>query len=50
MIQDIEKLEKHLWRDVYRIYSKIKLFLDLKSFVPTAPAFHPKEHGHELEP
>ena len=47
---DIEKFEKNLWRETYRIQSKIKAFLNLKTFIPTAPPFHPKLYGHEAEP
>lgn len=47
---DIEKLEKNLWRETYRIQSKIKAFLNMRTFVPTAPAFHPVLYGHEAEP
>lgn len=47
---DIERYEKNLWREAYRIQSKIKDFLNLKLFVPTAPPFHPKLFGHEAEP
>ncbi len=50
MLADIEKMEKNLWRVSYQIQNKVKEFLDLKSFVPTAPAFHPVLHGHEAEP
>jgi hypothetical protein len=49
MLQDIEKLEKNLWREAYRIQSKVKDFLNLKTYVPTAPPFHPKLYGHEGE-
>lgn len=49
MSQDFEKLEKSLWRDVYRIHAKIKDYLGLRTFVPTAPPFHPVRYGHEGE-
>jgi hypothetical protein len=47
MAQDIEKREKELWRDVYRISSKIKTFLNLRNFVPATPSFHPTLYGME---
>ncbi len=49
MARDIEKWEKFLWRDVYKIQSKIKDFLGLKTFIPVAPQFHPGHLGHESE-
>lgn len=43
----IEKYEKQLWRDVYKMQSKIKDFLTMRTFIPsTAPPFHPKKFGH----
>ena len=47
MVYDIEKLEKNLWREVYRIQSKVKDFLNMRTYIPTAPPFHPKVYGHE---
>lgn len=47
---DLEKLEKNLWRETYRMQSKVKAFLNLRTYVPTAPPFHPKLYGHEAEP
>jgi len=49
MVYDIEKFEKNLWREVYRIQSKVKDFLNLKTYIPTAPPFHPTQYGHEEE-
>ena len=45
--EEIEKREKELWRDVYRIQSKIKNYLQLRTFLPKAPAFFPPKHGWE---
>ena len=47
---DIEKMEKNLWRDTYRISAKIKDFLTLRTFVPVPEPFHPKLYGWEAEP
>ena len=43
----IEKREKDLWRDVYRIQSKVKAYLNLKTWMPTPELFHPKVYGFE---
>lgn len=43
----IEKREKELWREVYRIQSKMKAFLNLKTWGPTAEPFHAKIYGWE---
>jgi hypothetical protein len=47
MHQDIEKREKELWRDSYRIASKVKTFLNLRTYMPVADQFHPKLYGME---
>jgi len=44
---DIEKREKELWRDAYRIHAKIKQFLQLKTFVPLPEPFFPRQFGFE---
>ena len=43
----IEKREKDLWRDVYRLQSKVKAYLNLKTWMPTPELFHPQSHGFE---
>ncbi|HJN56561.1 MAG: hypothetical protein QF798_04015 [Candidatus Woesearchaeota archaeon] len=43
----IEKMQKDLWRDVYRIQSKVKAYLNLKTWMPTPEPFHPKLTGYE---
>ena len=43
----IEKREKELWRDVYRLQSKVKAYLNLRTWAPTAELFHPKQYGWE---
>ena len=44
---EIEKREKELWRDVYKIQSKIKDYLNLRNYLPTAPGFFPRKYGWE---
>ncbi len=43
----IEKREKDLWRDVYRLQSKVKAYLNLRTWTPTPELFHPKMYGFE---
>ena len=43
----IEKREKELWREVYRIQSKMKAYLNLRIWAPSAELFHPKTYGWE---
>ena len=45
--EEVDKREKELWRDVYRIQSKIKNYLQLRTFVPEAPPFFPPKQGYE---
>jgi hypothetical protein len=47
MYAHIEKREKDLWRDLYRIQSKVKAYLKLRTWMPTPELFHPKQHGFE---
>ena len=49
MYPQIEKREKELWREVYRIQSKVKAFLNLRTWEPTPELFHPKTYGFEGE-
>lgn len=44
---EIEKREKELWRDVYRIQSKIKQYLQLRTFVPVPEPFFARQFGYE---
>ena len=44
---EIEKREKELWRDAYRIQSKLKQYLQLKTFVPVPEPFFPRTYGAE---
>ena len=43
----LEKREKDLWRDAYRIQSKVKSYLTLKTWMPTPELFHPRQYGFE---
>jgi len=43
----LEKREKELWRDVYRIQSKVKAYLNLRTWMPTPELFHAQQYGHE---
>lgn len=45
----IEKRQKDLWRDVYRIQSKVKAYLNLKTWMPTPELFHAKQYGFESQ-
>ena len=44
---ELEKREKELWRDVYRIQNKIKQYLQLRTFVPVPEPFFPRQFGWE---
>ena len=44
---EIEKREKELWRDAYRIHAKIKQYLQLRTFVPVPEPFFPRMYGFE---
>ena len=46
-LANIEKREKDLWRDVYRMQSKVKAYLNLRTWMPTPELFHPKTYGWE---
>ncbi len=47
MHQDIEKREKALWRDVYRLTSRVKTYLKMRTFIPEPEPFHPELYGWE---
>ncbi|MEK6948986.1 MAG: hypothetical protein AABX34_02100 [Nanoarchaeota archaeon] len=49
MYAHIEKREKDLWREVYRIQSKVKAYLKLRTWMPTPELFHPALRGFEGE-
>ena len=44
---EIEKREKELWRDAYRIQSKIKQYLQLRTFIPVPEPFFARTYGYE---
>lgn len=44
---EIEKREKELWRDVYRIQAKVKQYFQLRTFVPVPEPFFPRTFGYE---
>ncbi len=44
---EVEKREKELWRDVYRIQGKIKQFLELRTFIPVPEPFFARRYGYE---
>ena len=44
---EIEKREKELWRDAFRIQAKIKQFLQLRTFVPVPEPFFARTYGYE---
>ena len=45
--QEIEKHEKMLWREIYRLTSIVKKYLDMRVFLPTPEPFTPKLYGME---
>ena len=47
MHTEIEKREKELWRDVYRVQGKIKQYLELRTFIPVPEPFFARRYGFE---
>ena len=47
MHAEIEKREKELWRDVYRIQGKIKQYLELRTFIRVPEPFFARRYGFE---
>ncbi|MFC1769313.1 hypothetical protein ACFLZX_06145 [Nanoarchaeota archaeon] len=47
MSHDLDKREKELWREAYRVQGQVKKYLDLRQFIPVAEPFHPKMYGQE---
>ncbi len=45
--QDLEKHEKQLWREIYRLTGIVKRYLDMRVFIPTPEPFTPKLYGME---
>ena len=44
---EIDKMEKELWRDSYRVHAKLKQYLNLKNFVPVPEPFFARQFGYE---
>lgn len=47
MSQDMDKLEKELWREAYRLQAVVKAYLNLRNFIPVPEPFHPRLYGME---
>lgn len=47
LLKEIEKREKELYRDVYRVQAKIKQYLQLRTFIPVPEPFFPRTYGFE---
>ncbi|MBI2140662.1 hypothetical protein HYU14_07095 [Candidatus Woesearchaeota archaeon] len=47
--QEIEKYDKLLWKEVYRISNMVKKYLDLRTFLPTPEPIYPKMFGMSEE-
>ena len=47
MHPEIDKREKELWRDAYRIHAKVKQFLQLRTFIPVPEPFFGRQFGYE---
>jgi hypothetical protein len=45
--QELEKHEKMLWREIYRLTNVVKRYLDMRVFLPTPEPFSPKLYGIE---
>lgn len=45
--QDLDKHEKMLWREVYKLTSVVKRYLDMRVFAATPEPFTPKLYGME---
>lgn len=45
--QELEKHEKQLWREIYRLTGVVKRYLDMRVFMPTPEPFTPKLYGIE---
>ncbi len=44
---EIDKREKELWRETYRIHAKLKQYLQLKTFTPVPEPFFQRQFGYE---
>jgi len=44
---DLDKMEKELWREAYKLQGVVKAYLNLRNFIPVPEPFHPKLYGME---
>ena len=44
---ELDKREKELYRDAYRIHAKVKQFLQLRTFIPVPEPFFARQFGYE---
>jgi len=47
MVQDLDKREKELWREAYRLQNRVKRYFNLRVFIPTPEPFHYPIYGYE---
>lgn len=47
MIQELDKREKELWREAYRLQNRVKRYLNMRIFIPTPEPFHHPIYGYE---
>jgi hypothetical protein len=45
--QEFDKREKELWRDVFRLTSKVKRYLNMRTFIPVPEPFWRPIYGYE---
>jgi len=50
LIQEMDKREKELWREAYRLQGVIKRYFNMRTFIPVPEPFHPAVYGYEAEP
>lgn len=49
MVKEVDKQEKILWKDTYRVHNKIKQYLELRTWMPKGPPFWTPKYGFEGE-
>ena len=47
IVGEIDKREKELWRDVYKIQAKVKQYLQLKNYMAVPEPFFARQFGYE---
>ena len=47
LLHETDKREKELWREAYKIHSKLKQYLGLKTFIATPEPFFARQFGYE---